>query len=120
MNPEYRPLFSGDFKQKVECAVERAASAYYATDPKSIKRLERIIQVEDNQKFANFMGVPIIDIVRAHLRGTPKQYQQDYLETIYDYGVLDGKESKKIASEFKLLPPTLIATSLSWSPFQRI
>ncbi len=94
-------------KEGVCRAVEAVTRAYFAANPDSLERLDKVIAVEDALSFANLMGVTYNDIVRAYLRGTPKKYQQDYLDTIYDQGFLFGNGASQIAREFGLTSPTL-------------
>ena len=94
-------------KERAGQAVEAATREYFAADPGSMVRMDKIIAVEEAQSLANLMGVKHEDIVRAYLRGTPEQFRQDYLDTIYDSGVIFGPDALNIAREFNLTSPTL-------------
>ena len=94
-------------KERACALVESATKAYFATPSASPARMNGIIEVEDAQRLASFMGVEYPDILRAYLRGTPVIYRQDYLDTIYDEGILFGRDAEAIAQEFGLTPPTL-------------
>jgi len=94
-------------KQRVGQVVEEATRSYYASDPASLERMNRIIAVEEAQTLASLMGLGTTEIIRAYLRGTPEVYRQDYLDTIYDSGVIFGKDASEIAREFELTFPTL-------------
>ena len=94
-------------KERAGQAVEAATREYFAADPGSMARMDKIIAVEEAQAIANLMGVKHEDIIPAYLRGTPEQFRQDYLDTIYDSGVIFGPDALNIAREFNLTSPTL-------------
>jgi len=94
-------------KTRASEGVEAATRAYFAADPGSMARMDKIMAVEEAQAVASLMGVKHEDIIRAYLRGTPEKFRQDYLDTIYDSGVIFGNDAVAIARDFGLISPTL-------------
>jgi hypothetical protein len=102
-----REVRNPDFLNRAALAIEQATRSYYATDPQSIARIGKIIAVEDAHRIASFFGLKEEEVIRASLKGIPEKFRQDYLDTIYDKGVLWGPQTQQIAEEFSLVSPTL-------------
>jgi hypothetical protein len=65
-------------------------------------RMEAIIAIEEAHQFAKLMGVPMAEIVKAHVLGSPDETRLDYLATVADRSIIDHAQAIQIGRELDL------------------